>query len=398
MSNPRRHRSCRRKMNWLAAFGVFAVVAGASALVSADDHDERVRLAGDLGGPQFVAAEEVDIASLTTTDLFAAGGEIDAQGLTGDDITMAGGSLRLRGLDIETLKLAGGDVEIQGEVRDHVIAAAGRIELREDARVAGYAVLAGGKLDIDGRIDGNLRAAGGRIRLAGSVGGDVELAGAHITLAPSARIGGKLVYHSRSAARISPDAVVAGGVERRETERFEPSVGAIIGLGIAAWVGFVVALTLLSLLYHAAVPRLVAGATRTVSDRPWPSIGLGIALLVGVPVVANILLFTVVGIPIALLLYTLLGALVASAVVVAGYWTGWSIARLFNWSYDTEGLFRRVLWSLVGFLVLGIVGLIPFLGFLVLAIALALGVGAVMFEIWRATRSWRSASGDVLTT
>ena len=252
--------------------------------------------------------------------------------------------------------------------------------------------MAGGKLDIDGRIEGNLRAAGGRIRLTGTVGGDVELAGRYISLAPTARIGGKLIYHSRSEATISPDAVVTGGIERREIERFEPSVGKIIGLGIGAWITIVVGLTLLSLLFHGAVPALAASATRTVSARPWPSFGLGFALLIAIPVAANILLFTVVGIPLALLFFALFAVLLASAVVIAGYWTGSTIARRFNWLREDEGLFRRSLWSLIGLVVLGIVGLIPFLGFLVLGVALSLGLGAVTFEIWRRTQAWRPAS------
>ena len=132
MSEPRSQRSRVRKRSWLAVLGVLGVAITSPALVIAGNDDERVRLEGAVDGPHFVAAEEVDIASVTTTDLFAAGGEVDAEGLTADDVTMAGGSLRLRGVDASTLKLAGGDVEIQSEVQDHLIAAGGRIELRED--------------------------------------------------------------------------------------------------------------------------------------------------------------------------------------------------------------------------------------------------------------------------
>lgn len=379
---------------WVVLLAVLVAVIGSPALVDAgSDDDERVHLEGLMEGDRFVAGAEIGIDSVTARDLFAAAGEILADGLVADDVTMAAGALRLRGLDIETLKIAGGDVEIHGEIRDHLIAAGGRIELRKGSVVAGYALLAGGKLDIEGRIEGDLNAAGGRIRLAGIVVGDVDLAAGEITLAPTARIGGKLVYRSRSEIDIQPGAVVEGGMERRRTEGFKPSIWAIIAFGIGAWITIVLGLSLLGLLLHGAVPGLVAGATRCMAVRPWPSFGLGFALLIAVPVASNILLFTVVGIPLALLFYALFAVLLAGAVVVVAYRLGLRLARFFAWSYEGENLFCRVLWTFLGLVLLGLVGIIPVLGFLILMVALSLGLGAVTLELWRMTRSWRSVGG-----
>ena len=380
--------SVRRRLVLLA---VLVAVIGSPTLVDAGfDGDERVHLEGPVEGDRFVAGAEIGIDSVTVRDLFAAGGEILADGLVADDVTMAAGTLRLRDLDIETLILAGGDVEIHGEVRDHLMAAGGRIELRKGSVVAGYALLAGGKLDLEGRIEGDLKAAGGRIRLAGIVAGDVDLAAGEITLTPTARIGGKLVYRSRSEVEIPPGAVVEGGVERRQVEGFEPSIWLVIGLGIGAWITIVLGLGLLGLLLQGAVPGLVAGATRSLAVRPWPSFGLGFALLVAVPVASSILLFTVVGIPLAFLSYAIFAVLLAGAVVVAAYGLGSRLARAFAWSYEGEGLFRRVLWTFLGLLLLGLIGIVPVLGFLILVVALSLGLGAVTLELWRMTRSWRS--------
>lgn len=387
-------RSSSSVRRWLIPLAALVAVIGSPFLVDADfDGDEPVRLEGPMEGDRFVAGSEIGIDSLTVRDLFAAAGEILADGLVADDVTMAAGALRLRGLDVETLTLAGGDVEIHGEVRDHLKAAGGRVELRKDSVVAGYALLAGGKLDLEGRIEGDLKAAGGRIRLAGTVAGDVDLSAGEITLTPIARVGGKLIYRSGSEAEIPPGAVVEGGVERREAEGFEPSVWAVIGLGVGAWIAIVLGLGLLGLALHGTVPELVAGATRSVAARPWPSLGLGFALLVAVPAASGILLFTVVGIPVALLSYALFAVLLAGAVVVVAYWLGAKLASYPAWSREGEGLWRRVLWTFLGLVLLGIVGLVPFVGFLILLIALSLGLGAVTLELWHMTRSWRSVGG-----
>jgi hypothetical protein len=265
--------------------------------------------------------------------------------------------------------------------------------LRKGSVIAGYALLAGGKLDLEGRIEGDLRAAGGRIRLAGIVDGDVDLTGGKITLTPTARVGGKLVYRSRSEIEIPPGAVVEGGIERRRAEGFEPSIWTVVGLGIAVWITILLGLGLIGLLLQGAVPELVSGAALSLAVRPWPSLGLGFALLVAVPVASNILLFTIVGIPLAFLSYALFAVLLAGALVVVAYWVGLRLARNFAWSYEGEGLFRRVLWTLVGILLLGLVGIVPLLGFLIVMVALSFGLGAVTLELWRLTRNWRSASG-----
>jgi hypothetical protein len=265
--------------------------------------------------------------------------------------------------------------------------------LRKGSVIAGYALLAGGKLDLEGRIEGDLKAAGGRIRLAGIVAGDVDLTGGRITLTPTARVGGKLVYRSRSEVEIPPGAVVEGGIERRRAEGFEPSIWTIVGLGIGAWITILLGLGLIGLLLQGAVPDLVAGATRSLALRPWPSLGLGFALLVAVPVASNILLFTIIGIPLAFLSYALFAVLLAGAPVVVAYWVGLRLARSFAWSYEGEGLLRRALWTLVGLLLLGLIGIVPLLGFLIVMLALAMGLGAVTLELWRLTRDWR-ATGD----
>jgi cytoskeletal protein CcmA (bactofilin family) len=331
---------------------------------ASSEEDERARLSGSFIEEQFLAGEEVRVEDATANDVFAAGGEVEFENVTARDVVVFAGSQRFRNTVIEDLIAAGGEIDISGEIT-------------------------GGVIDIEGRIDGNLKAAAGRIRISGEVRGDVDLSAGKISVEPGARIGGRLTYRSREEAEIAPDALIEGGVERREAEAFEVSLPAIIGIGFAVWLVALLGMSILGAALHAGVPELPAGAVETLRSRFWASLLLGFALLVAIPVAVNLLFVTLVGIPLALVLFLLLGATVLPSVIVAAYCIGHSIARVFGWTYDGEGLFRRVLWSIVGLVVLSLIGLIPLLGLLVLFLAVSSGLGALVLYLWGLIRSWR---------
>jgi cytoskeletal protein CcmA (bactofilin family) len=368
--------------------GLVGGVAIALPCAAAED-DHRGALTGSFAEEQFIAGEEVRVEAVTAGDLFAAGGEIFFDGLAAEDVIAAGGSLRLRDMVVEDLTALGGEVEISGQVRDDVIAAGGRLRLGPDSAVGGYALLAGGSLDLEGRIEGNLKAAGGRIRLSGEVTGDVDLSAGRITLAPGARIGGKLTYRSGSEADIAPGAVIDGGVERVKGRDYEVPVLPIIGLAVGGWIVVVLGLTLMGAIMQAAVPTLVTEATVTLEARPWTSLGLGFAVAVATPVAANLLFVTLVGVPLALFLLVLFAAALAFALIATAYWLGLHIARLFAGSRESETIGRRILWTFLGVFVLGLIALVPFIGFLVVCIAVSLGLGACALQFWQAVQAWR---------
>ncbi|MDH3596745.1 MAG: polymer-forming cytoskeletal protein [Rhodospirillales bacterium] len=356
---------------------------------AAAENDHRGTLTGSFAQEQFIAGEEVRVEAATVGDLFAAGGEIVFDGLAAEDVIAAGGSLRLRDMVVEDLTAAGGEIDISGEVRDDLIAAGGRLHQGPDSVVGGYALLAGGSLDLEGRIKGNLKAAGGRIRLSGEVTGDVDLSAGRITLAPGARIGGKLTYRSGSEADIAPGAVVAGGVERVKGEVFEVPVLTVIGFAVGGWIVVVLGLTLVGAVLQAAVPALLTEATDTLEARPWASFGLGFALAVATPVAASLLFVTLFGGPLALFLLALFAAALAFALIAVANWLGLRIARLFAGSRENETVSRRILWTFLGVFVLGLIALVPFVGFLVVCIAVSLGLGACALQFWRVVQAWR---------
>jgi len=376
--------SRRRRAAVLAV--ALTTVTFANAAPAADD--ETLRLTGELSGEQVVTGESVRLQDATLGDLFVAGGEVSADTVTAGDVIAAGGSLRFNRLSAKDVIAAAGEIDLDGTLSEDLIAAGGRIDLRPGAQVAGYALLAGGDVEIEGRIAGNVKVAAGRVRVLGEIGGNLDVVAGALSIESGARIDGRLNYRSEEAAEIAPDAVIAGGIERYEFGGPPLSLGAIIG--IAAGIGGVVllGLALLGVALHAAVPELLVGAAAAMRTRFWATLGLGLALLIATPVVANLVLFTVIGIPLALFALLIYAAMLAAAIVTAGYWAGGGLAHAVGWSYGGEPLGWRMLWTLLGLVLLLLVALVPLLGFVLAIAALALGFGGLALQVWRMLADW----------
>jgi hypothetical protein len=146
---------------------------------------------------------------------------------------------------------------------------------------------------------------------------------------------------------------------------------------LAFWLGLVVSGALLLLLF----PRFGVAAARTVASDPGKSLGLGFALLVATPVAAVLLLVTVVGVPVGLVLLALYPVALLAGLLVAVLFLGDVGARLARRPVLSTGW--RFVSYLVALLVLALLMLVPTVGAVALALALVIGLGALVLAAYR---------------
>lgn len=328
-----------------------------------------VRRGGDLlaAGGSFVVRDSVP------GDVMATGGEVDFLGGAGGDVLVAGGDLDLSGEAAGNVRAAGGDVRVATDVTRNATIAGGNVVIERPARIGGNAYLAGGAVRLEGRVDQLLRAAGGDVVLNGSVGGDVHVESSSLRVGPDAVITGDLRHRTTSAddVDVHADAQIGG-----EVIALEPtSGGAFFGLLRWLWLaGFLVA--------GAVVVAVLPVATRAASDRlgqrPGMSFALGLGWLLVVPLVVVAVGLTLVGLPLALVLAALYLISVYLARAVVAVWLG---AVILRWSGPHERG-RLVLAFLLGGVVLLVLGLLPWVGGLIRAVATVFGLGGVALLLW----------------
>jgi len=123
------------------------------------------------------------------------------------------------------------------------------------------------------------------------------------------------------------------------------------------------------------------------AHRAGPAIGWGLGLFFGLPVVAIVLVITLVGIPLGLAV--LLALLPLSAL---GYTTSaWLLGR--GAVRPPQGRMRAFL---VGWGILRVVALVPWLNWLTWFAATAFGLGVLTVAIWRARGTAPAASAPSL--
>jgi cytoskeletal protein CcmA (bactofilin family) len=360
-----------------------AAFAGAGA---ADDTRPRE---SRMGSDVFIGGGSVTVRDPVGGDLFIAGGAVDVDAAVGGDTVATGGKVRIGAEVGQSVYAAGGQVNVNGKVGRNLRVAGGQVEVGPKAEVTGNVSAAGGQVRLYGAVRGHVQAAGGRVLIDGPVGGDVLATSGHVELGPQARIAGKLRYRSGEALHKDAAAQVSGGIEP-----LTPAWGAGAasrpaaqepppqrrGMGAISWV-WTVGLIVLAAAWLALAPGVSARSSQALRERTGFSLLLGFVWLVCVPVLAVLMLLTVIGIPLALFVaaayLAVLPLAYVSAAVGLGDWalTRWQAAR-------ASALGWRVGAAALALALLNALGHVPWLGALLAFAVLLAGLGALLL-LWR---------------
>lgn len=312
----------------------------------------------------------VERGEVVNGDLEAFGGTVVVRGRVTGGLTAFSGNVLVAnsgavGGDVEA---AAGNVRVNGNVSGNVEVASGNFVLGNGAAVGGQVSVSSGYAQIEGRVDGDVRVASERL-----------------VVGPTAAIGGSLVYDV-DELDVADAAQIAGQV-RAEENLFRgggpgPTPGPVpipstpTGSGVAF--GFLTNL-LLGAVLLLVFPEFSEHVADRVTDAPGVTAGIGLLVLVAVPVVLVLFAITIIGLPI-----TIAGAVAyVLALWVSAVYGGYAVG---SWLLDAADADNRWLALVVGLLVVAILGLIPILGGVLNFVILLLGLGALATNLRRRYR------------
>lgn len=248
--------------------------------------------------------------------------------------------------------------------------------------------ISGSELKIDGPISGYALIAGEEVRIEGVIAGDTLLNSRDVEFGDDARIEGQLILFEREGEKLEiPERVVPEDrIERRDFTEWEDSAS---GIGPVSWrriigkffIGVLIVAALAALI-AAVIPKTLAELRSSLLERPFRNLGYG--FVAESAAIGSAVVFAMTLIGIALLPASLLVALVLrfAGYVVAVYAFGVGLLLAFGGSIP-ESIGWRVLAAAIGAVVVGVIALIPFAGWLfVLALVLA-GVGAITLRVFQ---------------
>lgn len=241
-----------------------------------------------------------------------------------------------------------------------------------EGETAGAAVIFDGPAIIDGTVRESLVVFNGPVEIAGEVRKDVVVFNGDVVVRSGATIGGNLV--TQSDATVEPGATVAGEQRSVSTEVDLTDVG--LASRFAWWIAYSLSALALGLILLALAPRLDEAIVRVARDRRGPSIIAGVAVFFLLPIVAVVLLATVVGIPLGLFLLLALALLYTVGYVAGAHAVGRMIVR---------PPASRYVAFLAGLGIVRLLALVPVVGGIVWAITTIVGLGALVVAARRAT-------------
>jgi len=336
------------------------------------------------GGENIVIPE----STLIQDDYFVSGNNIKFSGKIEGDFVSASQTLTSKGTVGGNLMSAARDLDISGEVggsfwggaqnisftgrlKRNFLGFAQTINLKEGSEVGGDVIAFCQELKISGKVGKGVRAGVESLVISGIINGDISVKADEISIMPDAKINGNLHYKSKKEAKIEKGAQITG--ETKWT-KLTPKKKKGLTPGKLFWKFLFFCASFLTGLFMLLIAkREVKAAKESVFKDFLKNLGLGFVFVICIPIALIILLFTVIGIPISIIVLFAYLVLFYIAKIFVGYALGEKVLQLFK----TNGSPAPVWSLLVGLVILYILFLIPYFHWIFYLLALFVGFGCV---------------------
>jgi hypothetical protein len=346
----------------------------------------------------YIAGGSITINAPIHGDLIIAGGTIIINDTVTNDILLAAGTAIFNGFVGDDIRCAGGEIHISKNVTGDVVVTGGSVIIDKGVIIGGL-LAGGGDVTIDGDINGGIKGVFGNLFLNGNISKDIECRGGKITV--NGTIGGKSVLAARNIV-IGNNAAFNGEVRywtKKGSVDFKQSLkngGAIydpsLRIRTAEWY-YLGATTILGLLWYLGMALLMIlivqylfsatmkKAADTVFNSTLKSLGFGFLFFIAVPVAAAVALVTIIGVPVGLLLlFSYIALILLATVIISVVAANWINSRYDkNWNF-----WRLASAAFLLFVLLKLVSLIPFAGWLIMIVLACMVFGSVLLNVnWK---------------
>jgi len=319
----------------------------------------------------YVAGNEIIIDGTVNGDIFAVANTITINGIVNGGVTLAGETVTVNGQITRSARLAGTTIKVNGNINGDLLVGGNNVIVTNTGRIGGDFLFGASTVRINGAIEGYIKGGGSEVTVSNRVGGDIELMVDKLTIASTANIQGNLTYVSENEANIQSGAQIVGTTTHNLPEVKEPVVtqigiwGKVIAFLMTLIAGIVIILV---------APRRAASVAASIRFRPWLSLGWGAIILCATPIAAIITFVTVIGVPVGLIGLTLYGIAIYLSQIAVGLFIGYWIIGYFS-KVESRGVLIGAL--ALGFLILTLLKLIPYIGFPLWLATVLFGIGAM---------------------
>ncbi len=368
-----------KHMKWQGALSVvllaaFVPIAAVAETVVRTGDSVSIGVNQIVGNNLYAAAGSVSHSGEVKGDVYAVAGTVTINGPVGEDLTVLGGTVQTHADVGGDVRIIGGDAVIAGNVGGDLFVLGGRLQLLSSAKVSGNVYFYGGEAEIEGQVAGSLMGQADTFSINSAIGG-ADLSAGKIILGDQANIKGDLRYQSGEELERAMGATVEGQIQRSESADKIPerSNGSLVMLLI--WF-FTAVLTWL--FFRSSSEHLLASIKKDPAR-----VGLiGVLGMIAGPIVALILIATVLGAWAGIALLLSLVLLIIASSVLLPVLLGGYLLDLYRKNHRID------IWSvLIGMAALAICLQLSFVGGFLVFIGLAVICGALLQRLYGILRS-----------
>ena len=378
--------------------GHFIILLLPWILVGQFQSGDNINIKDTIGDDVYLAGDYLQVDAPINGDVIAAGNDIHIRDSIAFDVIAAGSEIWLSGAVGDDVRIAAGEIHVDTEIGDDLILFGGKVRITDQAIIRGNLTVFAGDVDIEGDIVGDARISAGTIKMNGVIGGDAKLRTGNLwvggtiegkskiiaedlELGDEARFFDDVDYWTDKGEIDFGNSLVNAQASYNE-ELVEEAEDYPVGfLGVATfgfWMFYVLSAFLMIVLLNFAFRKFFPGVAKQINENLPKSLGYGLIYLIGIPLVVGISFMIIVGIPVGLFIllvyiFSLLFGHLIVALIIAYYlnnrneksWNFWTICVL----------------ALAIAIILRLITLLPFLGFLISVFIIAVAYGAVYLTI-----------------
>lgn len=353
------------------------LMLGAAPVSAADvrSGDTIIVASGDqVNDDLYVAASRIVINGTVNGDVICAGETIVIDGVINGNIIAVGSTIRIDGEVTDSVRAAGATIVIGGKVGKDIFVAGNDINLKNVGAIGRDLFFASSSINVDVPIDRNIKGYAETADLNSLIRGNVEVGATNLTISSTASIKGNLTYVSANEAVVNSGAQIEGTVAHNL-----PKAKSSVSPNLSVWFKIIAFLTTLvtGALIILIAPKRASAVAESIKRKPLATLGWGALILFVTPLAALITFITVIGIPVGLIGLLLYGSVIYLSQVAVGLFIGSLIIGRFA-TASSRGVLVGAF--TLGFAILTLIKLIPYIGFPIWLATALFGIGAIVLS------------------
>lgn len=326
----------------------------------------------------FASGRTIVIEGTVNGDVFCAGQNVSISGTVNGDVFCAAQTLRITGEIDGSVRAAGQTISYGANTQGSVSLAGQVVTLDEDSIVGRDLLIGSNSTTLQGSVIRDASIGSETATINGEIGRNLGGQYKTLILGPSAVIKGSVDYTSNNNLNKNSSSKVSGQINRRDIPKKQNkhafSFFGVFGFFIYLCVSLLIVSLTLSLLF----PGLFAKTNELIDKSKSRTFASGLAMLVVVPLIIFLLALSLVGIPLAGLLF--------AAWAIAGMLSGPTVAyyvgsRLIHKDHKPFAI------MLTGSAVVLALYLVPFINLIVAFCVGTFGTGALVTVLFTVSTS-----------